>query len=61
MRISKINKIAKPTRAYIIVYFRIWSNVSKKVFFDGDGFTVWGVKAVPHFRQNLSSGDISKP
>lgn len=61
MRISKINKIAKPIRAYIIVYFRIWSNVSKKVFSDGDGFTVWGVKAVPHFRQNLSSGAISKP
>jgi len=61
MRISKINKIAKPIRAYIIVYFRIWSNVSKKVFSDDDGFTVWGVKAVPHFRQNLSSGDIYRP
>lgn len=32
-----------------------------KSFSDGDGFTVWGVKAVPHFRQNLSSGDISRP
>ena len=61
MRISKINKIAKPMRAYIIVYFRIWSNVSKKVFSDVDGFMVCGVKAVPHFKQNLSLGDISKP